>query len=228
MNRVVVIDDLQFNLDFFQDTLQGDFKIETYLNPRHAIEAVFLNPPDLVLVDCLMPGLDGFEVFNKIRIRFPQLPIIMTSGYRIEDNVIKAMDLFIDDFVYKPIDATELIARIHNKINKYQKKFEMKFAVVENKFFEFNDEKKLIKIENKEIKLKSKEYNLLKYLVQNKNQIVTREDIFINVWNDIYVSGATLDTHICQLRKKLEKYGDHILTKKHSGFVYTNDLQILQ
>jgi two-component system alkaline phosphatase synthesis response regulator PhoP len=215
MNRIIVIDDMYFNLEFFQDILKSDFKIETFSNPRIALAEVLLNPPDLVLVDCVMPELDGFEVFSSIRSKYPNLPIIMTSGYRIEDNVIKAMDLLIDDFIYKPIEANELIARIKNKINKYRNKSIP--TPKHTEYLEFNDEQELIKLDHKEIKLKSKEYNLLKYLVQNKNQIVTREEIFINVWNDISVSGATL-----------EKYGDNIVTKKHSGFLYTNEIQSFQ
>jgi DNA-binding winged helix-turn-helix (wHTH) protein len=73
--------------------------------------------------------------------------------------------------------------------------------------------------------LKNKEYKLLKYLVAKKDQLVSREEIFTSIWEDICVSPATLDTHICQLRKKLENHGDKIVTRKNTGFLYSDSIQ---
>jgi DNA-binding response OmpR family regulator len=171
-----------------------------------------------------MPKISGHDVFKKIKSFHSNLPIIMISGYRIEENLIKSMDDLIDDFIFKPVCSEELIARINNKIAKYENK--QNLTSIEDLYDDilFNDFEEKVTIDGNEYDLKGKEYRLLKYMVTNKNQLISRDEIFSKVWNDTFVSSATLDTHLCQLRKKLDKHGDRLITRKNSGFIYSKEL----
>lgn len=228
--KVFIVDDLQANLDFFKDILSSEFEVEGFTNPHAALVKIQTSTPDLVLVDCLMPGMDGHELISRIKKDRPELPIIMISGHRYEENLLKALDLMADDFIFKPVGQSELIARIKSKILKAKKDTDYSEDKVEDVIEDvrFDDINESAYFDDEKIELKTKEYRLLKFLVKKRNQIVTREDIFVNVWEDIFVSPATLDTHICQLRKKMNKHGSKIVTRKNSGFVYTSDENTIQ
>lgn len=220
--KLMVIDDMQSNLEFFQDILKDEFSVHTFLEPITAIENIAKIKPDLVLLDYVMPELSGHEVLKIIKSRFPRLPVIVISGFRVEDYAVNSLEALADDFIFKPIFGDELIARIKNKIEKCRRLFaEINDHLDFN--LKFNDEAETVFIDDSEFQLKGKEYRLLKYLVENKNQLVTREDIFMNVWQNVSVSPATLDTHLCQLRKKLDKHGDKIVTRKNSGFLFSTE-----
>lgn len=219
--KIVIIDDLQFNLDFFEDVLKHHFEVHCFTGPKAAINFMNLHQPDLVVLDCVMPGQDGFTTYLQIKHLFPKVPVIMVSGYRIEDNLVRALDMHVDDFVYRPIGQEEFIARIKNKILKSKRiKNEMN-NIDQIDFVKFDDLNETVIFEEEIIPLKSKEYRLLKFLACRRDQLVTRDEIFLNVWEDIYVSPATLDTHMCQLRKKLNNHANHILTRKNIGFIFS-------
>jgi DNA-binding response OmpR family regulator len=222
----MIIDDLLSNLELYCEALGDRFHVYPFTEPLLAIEQAEVIKPDLILLDCVMPKLHGHVVLEKIKTIYPKLPVIMISGFRIEDNLIKAMDLLVEDFIFKPVMMDELVARIENKINKSKHVFE---DSQDDKIFtsniNFNDEEFEVTFEGEKFKLKNKEYKLLKYLVAKKDQLVSREEIFTSIWEDICVSPATLDTHICQLRKKLENHGDKIVTRKNTGFLYSDSIQ---
>ncbi len=224
--KLMVIDDMQYNLELFQDMLGHEFNLALFSDPKEAILQLNKINPDLVLLDCIMPGLDGHKVLSTIKTHNPFLPVIMISGYRIEENLLQALDNQVDDFIYKPVFVDELVARIKNKIQKSQNRF-AGASKADFKDFDdviLDDAEESIKIEDNIIRLKGKEYRLFKYLYGRRNQLVTREELFVNVWDDIYVSPATLDTHLCQLRKKLDHFGERIVTRKNTGFVYSTEV----
>jgi len=177
-----------------------------------------------------MPGVDGHQLLMKIKRIYNEIPVIMVSGYHNEDNLVKAMDLSVDDFIFKPVMVDELIARVKNKINKYKKNINVNAIDEELEklsdeiLFDEVDEKVII--DSMDYHLKGKEFRLLKYLASRKNQLVTREEIFINVWEDIHVSPATLDTHLCQLRRKLGPHGNRVVTRKNTGFLYSTPFEL--
>lgn len=222
----MIIDDLLSNLELYCEALGDRFHVFPFVEPLQAIDQAEIIKPDLILLDCIMPKLNGHLVLEKIKSTYPKLPVIMISGFRVEDNLIKAMDLLVDDFIFKPVMMDELIARIENKIIKSKHVYldNQEVKIQQNNIL-FNDEEFEVIFENEKIKLKNKEYKLLKYLVARKDQLVSREEIFSNIWEDICVSPATLDTHICQLRKKLESHGDKIVTRKNTGFLYSDSIQ---
>ena len=224
--KVIIIDDLLSNLEFYCEALDSHFHVYPFSEPLEALEKAASIKPDLILLDCIMPKLNGHIVLSRIKEIYPKLPVIMISGFRIEDNLIQAMDNLVDDFIFKPVMMDELVARIINKIKKSQHVFDEVYE--ENNlssFIQFNDEEYEVVFESDKFKLKNKEYKLLKYLVARKDQLVSREEIFLNIWKDICVSPATLDTHICQLRKKLEQHGNKIITRKNTGFLYSENFQ---
>jgi len=222
----MIIDDLLSNLELYCEALADHFHVFPFTEPLQALEQAEAIKPDLILLDCIMPKLNGHVVLEKIKNIYPKLPVIMISGFRLEENLIKAMDMLVDDFIFKPVMMDELVARIENKINKSKHVFiESQEVKMHSSNISFNDEEFEVVFENEKFKLKNKEYKLLKYLVARKDQLVSREEIFSNIWEDICVSPATLDTHICQLRKKLENHGDKIVTRKNTGFLYSDSIQ---
>jgi DNA-binding response OmpR family regulator len=225
--KVLIIDDMQSNLDLFEDILGCEFDIFSYTDSQKALKALSTIRPELVLLDCVMPELSGHEVLVRIKEKYPMLPVIMISGFRNESNLLKAMDLQTDDFIYKPIDTEQLKARINNKILKSKHVYEEIEATIELDECDdivFNDYEEKITIEDNVYKLKTREYILFKYLFRKKNQLVTREEIFENIWKQTQVSPATLDTHLCQLRKRLQNHGNRIITRRNSGFLYSTEL----
>jgi len=222
--KIVVIDDQLANLEFFKSILMPRYEVEAFVDHEKALASIRDNAPDLVILDCVMPNVSGHQVLKNIKNLDPILPVVMISGYRIEDNLLQSMDQMVDDFIYKPVSPEELLARVQNKMMKAREKKQR------NQFFDlcdgiiFDDINEVVAIDHHFFELKGKEYQLFKFLVNRQNQLVSREDIFNELWGETFVTSATLDTHLCQLRKKLAQYGDRIITRKNAGFLYSRTL----
>ncbi len=216
--KVVVIDDSQDSLDYFKEILFNHFDVITFHSPLKAIEYMSVNTPDMVLCDCEMSEMHGLDFLATLKSDFPHIASIMYSGFRIEDNLEKALNLLCDDFFYKPISEFELIARIKNKIMKSAKATRLSMNSIAN--INFDDEAETVEIHGEKFPLKTTEYNLYKYFVTNSGKVLSKKEIKVSLWNKIDIADSVLDTHLCSLRKKLQKYGDEIVTKKSAGYIY--------
>ncbi len=218
---ILLVDDEQDILDFVGYNLRKEgFNVITSLNGRDAIKIVQKDVPHLILLDLMMPEMDGIETCQELK-RFPELKdtIIVFFTARSEDfTQILGLDAGADDYITKPIKPSVLISKVNSLLRR------IPVVEEESKVFQAGDitidrERYLITIEGKEIQLARKEFELLNILAAKPGKVFTREDILMRVWDDDVVVGErTIDVHIRKIREKTGT--DHIKTIKGVGYKF--------
>lgn len=189
------------------DLLQDALKMAGYqtVSAKHGQEAVKLireKNPDLVILDINMPRMDGFEVLEKIRAENNTVPVIVLTARDEKDDKAQGFRLGADDFVTKPFGLEELLLRVAAVLRRSRPNTEQNLITVGDLKIDLNAYK--VYFVNSEIELSPTEYKLLEYLVENKDRVMTREQILSAIWGIDFVSdSAVLDTYISYLRKKL-------------------------
>ena len=184
-----------------------------------AIEKIKKDTFDIVLMDVMMPELDGFSTVKEIR-KYCNVPILMLSARGEEYDRIHGFEVGADDYVIKPFSPKELMMRIDAIMRR------MKSVEEEKDIFEHEDLKidfigRSVFIDEKEIQLFPREYDLLFYMVKNKGIALTREKLLNKVWGyDFFGNDRTLDTHVKLLRKNLGKYSEYIKTLRGVGYKF--------
>ena len=185
-----------------------------------AIEVCRKNKFDLIIMDVMMPELDGFSACREIR-KFSQTPIIMLSARGEEYDRIHGFELGSDDYVVKPFSPKELMMRVSAVIKRSSGSLGNENA---NDVFSFEGlsvdfSARIVKIDDKRIEMTPKEYELFFYMVKNKGLALTREKLISEVWGyDFFGDERTLDTHIKLLRKSLGEYSKCIVTLRGVGY----------
>ena len=171
---------------------------------------------DVIVLDIMMPKMDGYTFFKKMKEEY-QIPTIVVSARSDEYDKLQGFDLGIDDYVTKPFSPKELIARIKAITKRYHNEKE-KYAY---KTLKIDFKGHTLYIDNQEIKITLKEFELLRYLVSNPNIAISREDLLNKIWGyDFYGDDRTIDTHIKMLRSNLGKYRDMITTVRGIGYKF--------
>lgn len=192
------------------------FKVYEAADGLEAINIVKTKDIDLVILDIMMPSLDGYTACKEIK-AIKNIPIIMLSARKEEYDKLIGFDLGIDDYITKPFSPKELMARI-KVVSKRNNPVKDKF-IYNDLIIDFQG--RTVTIENKEVKLTPKEYELLCYFVQNKNIALSREKLLNNIWGyDFFGDDRTIDTHIKMLRNNLGKYRDLITTVRAIGYKF--------
>ncbi len=183
---------------------------------EEAINIVSNNNIDLVIMDIMMPKMDGYQAIKEIK-KIKAIPFIILSARGEEFDKLYGFDLGIDDYVTKPFSPKELVARIKAIMKRTQNEdvlYKYEDLVLDVLAHE-------VRIGNKKLELTPKEYDLLKYFMQNKNIALSREAILMNVWGyDFYGDERTVDTHVKTLRNSLGKYRDIIVTVRGMGYKF--------
>ena len=204
----------------------AEFEGHKVTEAADGMEAVYIcrnHEFDLVIMDIMMPELDGFSACREIR-KVSNVPIIMLSARGEEYDKINGFEVGIDDYVVKPFSPKELMLRVE-AIMKRVRGGAAK-AVAENKILEFDGGGLLIDltartvmIDGEKISMSPKEYDLLFYMAENVNVALTREILINKVWGyDFYGDARTLDTHVKLLRRSLQKYAKYIVTLRGVGY----------
>lgn len=204
----------------------AEFEGHTVTEASDGMEAVYIcrsREFDLVIMDIMMPELDGFSACREIR-KISDVPIIMLSARGEEYDKINGFEVGIDDYVVKPFSPKELMLRIE-AIMKRVKNRAAKTAV-ENKIRSFDNgglvidlTARTVIIGGEKVSMSPKEYDLLFYMVDNENVALTREILINKVWGyDFYGDARTLDTHVKLLRRSLGKYSKYIVTLRGVGY----------
>lgn len=171
---------------------------------------------NFIIMDAMMPELDGFSACKEIR-KFSQVPILMLSARGEEYDRIHGFELGIDDYVVKPFSPKELMMRVQAILNRYSHEDSKEYF--QYKTLNVNFTSRIVEVDGQRIELSPKEYELLFYLISNKDIALTREKILSKVWGyDFYGDDRTLDTHIKLLRKKMLQYSDTIVTLRGVGY----------
>ena len=188
-------------------------------NGMRAIELCRANSYDIIIMDIMMPELDGFSACREIR-KFSNTPILMLSARGEEYDRINGFEVGVDDFVVKPFSPKELMLRISAIMKRAASSADKKEnEILEIGGFSADLTARLVYIDGQRINLSPKEFDLLFYLIRNKNIALTREKLICDVWGyDFYGDDRTLDTHIKLLRKELGRYSELIVTVRGVGY----------
>ena len=203
----------------------AEFEGHTVTEAGDGMEAVLLcrkGDFDIVIMDIMMPELDGFSACREIR-KTSQIPIIMLSARGEEYDRINGFEVGIDDYVVKPFSPKELMLRVEAVMKRIKRVAE---TVSRNEVVEIDGgglsvdiTARIVSIDGQRVEMSPKEYDLFFYLLANKNIALSREKLISEVWGyDFYGDARTLDTHIKLLRKSLGRYADRIVTLRGVGY----------
>ncbi len=171
-----------------------------------------LNEYDLVILDIMMPKLDGFSACKEIK-KIQDVPIIMLSARGEEYDKLFGFELGIDDYIVKPFSPKELMARINVVLARRNSSAQSKADVVKFSGLEINVAARTVTVDGERVELTPKEYELLFYLIENKNIALSRDKLLSDIWGyDFFGDDRTIDTHIKNLRNNLGPYRDYIVT----------------
>lgn len=219
-NTILLVDDEQDILDFLQYNLEREgYKVLTALNGLEGVEMTQKHSPDLVLMDVMMPRMDGIEACHMIRkeLNLTQ-PLIAFLTSRSEDySQVAGFEAGADDYITKPIRPRLLISKVEALLRRSNR---TQTEVAEPSKITVNRERFLVLLEGEEIQLPKKEFELIELLASRPGKVFTREQILGTVWGDETIVGErTIDVHIRKLREKLGE--SYIRTIKGVGYTFS-------
>ena len=225
MSKLLVVDDEEKIRTLIKKyAIFEGHEIEEAKNGMEAIEKCALSSYDIIILDVMMPELDGFSAVREIR-KTCQTPVIMLSARGEEYDKIHGFEIGVDDYIVKPFSPKELMLRVGAILKRYSAQTSKKEKdIFTYKGLQIDYSAHMVTINNQKVDLSPKEYDLLTYLVINKNYALTRETLISKVWGyDFYGDDRTLDTHIKLLRKSLQEYSECIVTIRGVGYRFEVD-----
>ena len=215
--KILVCDDEALIRNVIKEYLTlENYEVLEAKNGLEAIDIIQENDVDLVVMDIMMPKMDGYQAVREIK-KIKDVPFIMLSARNEEFDKLIGFDIGIDDYVTKPFSPKELIARI-KAVTKRTKGEE---ATYRYETLVLDDLAHEVTIDGEAVVLTPKEYDLLKYFMQNKNIALSRDTILSNIWGyDFYGDERTVDTHVKTLRNNLGRYRDSIKTVLGMGYKF--------
>jgi DNA-binding response OmpR family regulator len=199
------------------------FETDEASDGMEAVEKCEMNHYDLVVMDIMMPNLDGFSAVKDIKKFDPDLPFIMLSALGEEYDRVHGFDVGVDDYVVKPFSSRELMMRIHAILKRVNSSGAQR-DVLTVRGMSIDYTARAGTIDGERIQLSPKEYELLAYLSKNAGIALTREQLLRNVWGyDFFGDDRTLDTHIKLLRRNLGEYASYIVTLRGVGYRFEKE-----
>ncbi len=225
--RILVVDDEKRMVRFIRLNLEHDgFEVIEAYNGREALERVREDLPDLVLLDVMMPEMDGFEVLRLLR-EFSEIPVIMLTARSTEEDIVRGLELGADDYITKPFSPRVLVSRVRAVLRRFEIVRGSMHGVIEvDDRLKIDFDRREVWVEGKLVKLRPTEYRLLYHLVQNAGWVMSYEQLLRKVWG--YEYGAEhhyVRLYINYLRKKLEKDPSnprYILTERGVGYRFVD------
>lgn len=226
MNRILVVEDnrnmalgLEFNLK------SEGFDVSVCSDGESGLEALETQTFDLLVLDWMMPGMDGMEVLRRLRGKNVKMPVLLLTARDSKEDIVEGLDAGADDFLTKPFDLNILLARIRSLLRgrtwlaPAESADEARFGNVHINFATFD-----ATVDGKPVRLSYKEAMIMKLFWERKGHVVTREELLQKVWGiEGYIQSRTVDNHIVQLRKIFEKNPKHprlILSIHGSGYKF--------
>lgn len=202
MRLLVVEDDADMNRLINTRLSKEGFSVDSCINGRQALEYQKFAEYDAIIMDAMMPEMDGFAALSKMREAGNETPVIVLTARGSLEDKIKGLNLGADDYLVKPLAFEELIARIKTVTRRRENKHSNILRCAD---LEVDTSAHTVKRAGETIELIAKEYALLEYLLRNKGQVLSRDQIEMNLWNyDAIVSSNVVDVYIRMLRKKID------------------------
>ncbi len=219
--KILVVDDEELIRDVIKEYLEANnYIVDEASNGIEALEKLENNKYDLLILDIMMKELDGFSMLDRLD-KSKMIPTIVLSARGEEYDKLHGFDLGIDDYLTKPFSPKELVARVKAILNRSSKNLP---TLYKYKTLEINFSAHTVKIDNKLINLTPKEFEILSYLIKNKNIAISREQLLSKLWGyDFFGDDRTIDTHIKLLRNNLEKYRNLIETVRGIGYKFNDE-----
>ena len=227
MAKILIVDDEPRIRALIREHLQYDgFICEEATDGSAALAALSVGGIDLVILDIMMPFVDGMTCLKEMRKRKIDTPVIMLTARGEEYDKLVGLENGADDYVVKPFSPRELVARVKVVLSRAMPKTQSSLETIIFGELVIDTASHSVKISGKEIPLTPKEFDLLVFLTQNKGIALSREKILQQVWNyDYYGEDRTVDTHIKMLRGHLGKYRDQIITVWGVGYKFDPEVK---
>ena len=205
MKKILIVEDekemvtgLKFNLE------ARDYTVIVAYDGEAGYQKALSEKPDLVILDIMLPKLNGYEVCKRLKKEIPDLPIIMLTAKSQEAEIVTGLEIGADDYITKPFSVLELLARIKALFRRIKSGSDIpevhRFGDLEINLKKYEAHKK-----GKPIRLSPREYELLKWFIEREGEIVSRDELLNQVWGyDSFPNTRTIDTHIAKLRHKIE------------------------
>ena len=221
MKRLLIVDDEDKIREVIKEYAGfSGYVAEEAADGMGAIGMVKLNDYDLIIMDVMMPKLDGFSAVKEIQ-KIKNIPVIMLSARGEEYDKLFGFELGIDDYVVKPFSPKELMARVNAVLSRVDASDKSSQTIERFDGLEVNFAARTISVDGKRIELTPKEYDLLFYMIQNKNIALSRDRLLSDIWGyDFFGDDRTIDTHVKNLRNSLGPYRKFIVTLRGVGYKF--------
>ncbi|MBC8986992.1 response regulator transcription factor [Pedobacter sp. N36a] len=222
---LIVEDDLDLGNLLKQYMEMNGFQVNRVFNGLEAFDELKHNAYDLMVLDVMMPELDGFSLARKLNHYYPELPFLFVTAKNMREDKLAGLKLGADDYIVKPFDADELILRIRNILKRTKNETKKINKVFNISLFSFDYKNLLLKSDDFEKILTEKEADLLNYLCLNQQALIKREDILVYLWKEPdFFNGRSMDVFMSRLRKYLSKDPKiHIESVRGVGFRFFVD-----
>ncbi len=221
MYKLLVVDDEPKIREVIREYAEfNGYDVTEATDGMSAVGLCKLNDYDLIIMDIMMPKLDGFSACKEIR-KIKDIPVIMLSARGEEYDKLFGFELGIDDYVVKPFSPKELMARVNVVIQRHNAGAAVKQDVLKFDGLEINIAARTVTVDGKRVELTPKEYDLLFYLIENRNLALSRDKLLSDIWGyDFFGDDRTIDTHIKNLRNALGPYREFIITLRGVGYKF--------
>lgn len=227
MNKILIIEDDTRVAELIKRSLEELDYVVTVAQDGSLGKNLALNKDfQLIITDVVLPKISGIELCKELKKSIPETPIIMLTALGTTDDKMDGFDAGADDYLVKPFDLRELHARIRVLLKRNDKKTNLQDQILKHADLVVNIKTKIVTRNNIEINLTPKEFNLLEYMINNSDRVLSRSEIAEKVWNTHFDTGTNfIDVYINYLRKKIDKgfKSKLIHTKSGMGFIFKEE-----
>ena len=196
----------------------SSFEVKGFGESKELMAEIEKRIPDIILLDIMLPAENGMNILETIRgnAQYADIPVIMVTAKTSEIDAVKGLDMGADDYITKPFGVMELVSRVKAVLRRTQKSVK---TVLSHKNITLDENRHTVLVNDSEVELTYKEYEILKHLMKNKGIVLSRDRLMELVWGyDFEQGNRTVDVHIQSLRKKLGAAGEHIKTIRNVGY----------
>jgi len=227
MSEILIIEDERDIVESLEYNLRKEgHRVSKAYDGTAGLKLAEEQAPSLVLLDLMLPGLDGFQVCRQLKNnpRTSSIPIVILTAKAEETDKVVGLELGADDYIVKPFSMKELIARVKAVLRRYENPAPAAGQILRFKDLEIDSARHEVKAQGKLVELTAREFQLLRYLAENKGKVFSREQLLDAVWGiEVAIETRTVDVHLLRLREKLGKAGRCLLTLRGVGYKF-NDI----